>query len=236
MKRRLLLPLVLVTTVITAFAQSAEAPYSIAIGEFTQLRIRHGIPVDYVCSNDSSGIITFTGTKELTEALTFDRSSNGKLTISLEPRTFSGKISRVTVRSRHLVSVDNEGDSAVRVLSVSPCPVFKAKQTGNGTISIRSIEATQVEIAAKLGHGSVTVNGSCDLAKLNCTGTGSISAGSLTAREAKCTVIGTGTVDCNASQTLSIMGAGSGLVYYTGNPADIKNRSAGIKTEAIDLK
>lgn len=232
--RHIILPIALTVSAVTAMAQSSEAPYSATLGEFTQLRIRHNIPVDYVCSNDSSGIITFSGTKELTEALTFDLSSKGKLTISLEPRTFSGKVGRVTVRSRHLVSVNNEGDSAVRVLSVSPCPVFKAKQTGNGNISIRNIDANQVEIATKLGHGSITVNGTCDVAKLNCTGTGAISAGDLTAKEVKCTVLGTGTVDCNASQALSIMGAGSGLVYYAGNPSDIKNRSAGVKIEAID--
>ena len=234
MRHIILLPILFIASVTASFAQSTEAPYSVTLGEFTQLRIRHGIPVDYVCSNDSSGIITFTGTKELTEALTFDISSKGRLTISLEPRTFAGKVARVTVRSRHLVSIENEGDSAVRVLSVSPCPNFKAKQTGNGNISIRNIDANQVEIATKLGHGSVTVNGTCDVAKLNCTGTGAISAGDLTAKEVKCTVLGTGTVDCNASQALSVMGAGSGTVYYAGNPADIKNRSAGTKLEAVD--
>jgi len=235
MKHRLpLLALVLFTTLLTAFAQTAGAPYALKLGEFSQIRIRHGIPVDYVCSNDSSGVITFTGSKELVEALTFDLTTKGKLSISLEPRNFSGKINRVTVRSRQLTSIENEGDSVVRVLGINSCPVFKAKQTGNGSISIRNIESNQVEVACKLGHGSVTVNGKCDIAKLNCTGTGSILAGSLIANEVKCTVLGTGTVDCHASQSLSIMGAGSGLVYYAGNPADIKNRGAGVKIEAVD--
>ena len=119
--KRIYLLLMLVISVATVYGQSTEAPYSVTLGEFTQLRIRHGIPVDYVCSNDSSGLITFTGTKELTEALTFDLTTKGKLTISLEPRNFDGKIGRVTVRSRQLVSVENEGDSAVRVLGINSC-------------------------------------------------------------------------------------------------------------------
>lgn len=219
--------------IVNAFAQT-EAPYSVNVGEFTQLRIKHGIPVDYIQSNDSSGIVTFTGSKEMTEAVTFENNAKGKLSIALEPRTFSGHISRITVRSRHLMSIDNEGDSMVRILDVASCPTFKAKQTGNGSISVRDIQATQVEIAAKLGHGSVVVKGSCDVAKLNCTGTGTISAGDLEAKDVKCTVLGTGTVDCNATASLTIMGAGSGQVLYTGNPADIKNRSAGVKMEAIE--
>ena len=231
--RIILLTLVIISTLSSARAQT-EAPYTVKVGEFTQIRIRHGIPVDYICSNDSSGIITFTGSKELTEALTFDLSTKGKLTISLEPRTFNGKVGRVTVRSHQLVSIENEGDSAARILGSNSCPVFKAKQIGNGSISIRNIEANQVEIASKLGHGTITVSGKCDLAKINCTGTGTISAGSLMANEVKCTILGTGTVDCNVSSSLSIIGTGSGHLYYAGNPTEIKNRSTGIKIEAID--
>ena len=234
--KRIYLLLMLVISFATVYGQSTEAPYSVTLGEFTQLRIRHGIPVDYVCSNDSSGLITFTGTKELTEALTFDLTTKGKLTISLEPRNFDGKIGRVTVRSRQLVSVENEGDSAVRVLGINSCPVFKAKQTGNGTISVRDITANQVEISTKLGHGAVTVNGSCELAKLNCTGTGAISAGDLVAKDIKCTLFGTGNIDCNVSGVLSVTGAGSGTILYTGTPTEIKSKSAGIKLVPIDSK
>lgn len=234
MKHNILLHLFTLLASSAAFAQSPEAPYTINLGEFTQLRVRHSIPVDYVCSNDSSGTITFTGTKELTEALTFDLTAKGKLTISLEPRDYAGKVSRVTVRARQLVSVDNEGDSAVRILGTNSCPVFRAHQTGNGSISIRDIKANQLDIAVKLGHGSLTVNGSCDLAKINCTGTGAISAGNLVAKDVKCTLLGTGNIDCNVSGTLSIMGAGSGSILYTGSPTEIKNRSAGIKAHSID--
>ena len=70
--------------------------------------------------------------------------------------------------------------------------------------------------------------------KLNNIGTGPIEAGALKGKEVKCWVLGTGNIDCNASESLSIVGAGSGTVYYTGDPKTVTNRTIGVKAVAMD--
>lgn len=231
MKSGLSLITILLLTVFTLTAQTPRQ-YTTDVGRFTELRIKNSIPVDYVESEDSAGIVTFAANDTVSQAIVFEN-KNGKLTISLEPRTFGRKnfIPRVTVRSRALHTAANEGDSLVRILGLKTMDKFHAKLTGNGTLSVQNIDANEVKAAITFGAGRLNITGKCDKAILDNTGQGIVQAGGLKSRVAVCYIMGTGNIDCNVSEDLSIKGMGSGTVLYSGTPKEVRNRGIGIKTE-----
>lgn len=91
-------------------------------------------------------------------------------------------------------------------------------------------------MAIRTGNGHLVVTGTTRDANLKNVGTGTLEASGLKSENTKCHVLGTGPIDCNASVTLSINGAGSGKVYYGGSPSKITNRSLGIKAISVDNK
>lgn len=213
---------------------TAQQPtrYEIDVKEFSELKVVDGINVDYKCVPDSAGKAVFYSTPDVASTVMFVPNKN-KLEIQLatddKKRT---NLPKITVYSTYLTFIENAGDSTVRVLNVAQGPKFKARQIGNGRLVVRYVEATQVEASIDTGNGNVIVYGKCERAKLSCTGTGHIQADELVADETKCSLWGTGSIGCNATTTLSVNGAGSGQVLYSGTP-NIKNRSIGVKINPL---
>ncbi len=52
---------------------------------------------------------------------------------------------------KFLSQVQNNGDSAVVVVSVAPCPEFKATVIGNGRLVVKDIHANKFDGAIKTG-------------------------------------------------------------------------------------
>lgn len=207
--------------------------YELDVKDFVELKVTDGINVDYICNPDSAGKAVFYASPEMASQIMF-KPGTTKLEILLVPKEerVNRELPTVTVYSKYLNFVENSGDSLVRILSVSPGPKFKARVIGNGRISVRNVEANTVEGALDTGKGYITIFGTCTEAKLNCTGTGHIQADGLVAKIVNCRLAGTGTIGCNAAESLNIMGIGSGTVFYKGSP-QIKKRAVGVKVEPI---
>lgn len=208
--------------------------YSVDVGDFKELVVNNSVPVDFMACKDSAGIVTFTAEEIVSQAIMFEN-KKGKLIISLEPRTFNRQhcIPKVTVRSNLIKSVTNYGDSTVRVLKNPYLEKFKAQISGNGSLSLRDITAYEVKASLKLGGGQIYITGDCQKAILDNTGTGMLQAGGLQAKSSVCYIMGTGNIDCNASNELSIKGIGSGSIIYGGNPSEIRNRGVGLKVTPL---
>ena len=207
--------------------------YSINVGEFNRLKVVDGVNVDYYCSRDSAGIVTFECNDA--DAASFIGMSNTdhELVISYTTtgQTRSG-LPTIKVYSSFLSKVENSCDSLVRVMSVVPCPNFNVSQIGNGRLVVRDISATRVRAKINTGNGSIVLYGKCDEAVLNMTGTGTLQADGLSAKIVKISAYGTGSVGCHASELLKIHGIGSTRIYYRGDPV-VRNRAVGVKVEAI---
>lgn len=143
----------------------------------------------------------------------------------------SEELPDVRVYTNYLTSVENEGDSTVRVMTATNVPKFKAVLIGNGRLSVRGIDAEKVEAKAMAGRGTLVLNGNADEAKFVVVGAGLIQADGLKAR--KVTVKGAGTAGVHATEQLSISGLGSGTIYVKGSP-DIKKRAPGLKVQPIE--
>ncbi|MDE6048854.1 MAG: DUF2807 domain-containing protein [Paramuribaculum sp.] len=231
--RRRIITFAIVFLSIGCFAQNLTR-YELDVKDFNELKVTDGINVDYKCNADSAGKAVFFASAETASQIMF-RPGTNKLEIMLatkEEGTYKN-IPTVTVYSKYLNYVENNGDSLVRVMSVAPCPKFKARVIGNGRLSVRNVEANTVEGALDTGKGTVILFGKCTDAKLNCTGTGHIQADGLIGDEINCRLTGTGSIGCHPVKNLYITGMGSGTVFYKGNP-QIKKRALGIKVEHIN--
>lgn len=234
MRIKSLLFILLAIICLSPEVESQTREYLAHVGNFTKLKIKDGVPVDYIYSADSSGIVTFTANDAVSQAITFVNNKE-ELVIQLEPRDFGVAyvIPVVTVRSNHLDKVINEGDSATRVLTAEPTAVFEVKVTGNGSISVRDIEATKVTASLSKGTGTIAINGVCTKASLSNSCKGTIQAAGLIAEDVNCTITGTGNIDCYATRQLNIKGTGPGTLYYAGNPKDIKKHT--VNTKVVDV-
>lgn len=208
--------------------------YELDVNDFVELKVIEGLNVDYKCVPDSAGKAVFTTTPDLASVLMLTN-NKGKLEMQISTDGINYKdLPTITVYSNFLTRVENSGDSTVRVLSVAPGPQFKAKVIGNGRLVVRNINATQVDASLSTGNGQIVLYGKCQTAKYGLTGTGSIQADDLEAVSVKCRSTGTGTIGCNVSGDLMVVGMGSGKIYYRGNPEKITTRSVGLKVIPLD--
>ena len=209
--------------------------YEVAVRDFSELKIVHGININYVCNPDSAGKAVFISTDKHVSMFLFNNTNN-RLEIQLmaEDNDIPTNIPTITVYSNTLSKVENSGDSTVTVTNAAPCPKFKARLIGNGCIVVKNIETTELDGSIDTGNGQLLISGTTNSAKLSSTGTGEIIADELTSNNTKCMLFGTGSIHCQAQKSLSVAGMASGKVFYKGNPSQIKKRSVGVKLIPLD--
>ena len=219
-----ILSLIAITASILAVNAEELKRYEIDVKDFSELKVIEGLAVDYKCSEDSAGMAVFTTSPDMASLLMFTNNKNKlEIQISTDGIDYQG-LPKITVYSRFLNKVENSGDSLVRVLSVAPSPSFKARLIGNGTLSVHGIDTNTLDGSLATGNASAT---------LSLVGTGSIQADELDADDIKCSLLGTGYIECNPLKTLNVVGASSGKVYHKGSPK-IKSRAIGVKVIPID--
>ena len=225
--RRINILILLLAFVAGVKAQQPTA-YDINVGDFNELKVSDGINVNYKFSADSAGRAYFDCPARMVSAFIFTN-KGGKLTVQLSPESIGTKdLPDITVCSKFLTKVENNGDSTLRVLSANGVPKFEAILEGNGRLSVKGVDANDVKAVMRLGKGTLVISGQCRDAKLDLTGTGVIQADELVAQNASVSAKGTGSVGVNAVNNLGIFGMGTTSIYYVGSPA-IKNRSVGLK-------
>ncbi len=210
--------------------------YEVNVGDFSELKVLEGLNVDYKCSEDSNGFVVFNAAPDIASVIMLN---NNKSCLELQISTDGidyDNLPRITVYSRFLNKVENDGDSLVRVLSVAPAASFRATLIGNGGLALHGISTNNFVGAIKTGNGVIAVDGKSTKAHLSIVGTGSIQADDLSANEIKCSLSGTGIIECNPASKLTVVatfGVSSGKVYYRGKP-DIKDRAPGVKILPIE--
>lgn len=207
--------------------------YDLKVNDFTELKVVDNVNVIYRCVPDSAGHVVFNATPSHAAAFIF-QPDGAKLGIELAPEVAQNPegLPTVTVYSTFLSRAENDGKATLRIDNAAAGAKIKCVLVGNGRLVARGLNFTQVEASLMTGNGEIVVSGKCDVAKLSSTGTGQIQADELVAREAKCRVVGTGSIGVNASDALTVSGMGSGTVYFIGTPT-IKNRTLGVKTKPL---
>ena len=225
--KRTLISLALVITSLATTAQVQQ--FCIKVGDFTRLALFDDINVNYQCKADSAGMVTFTASQEVANALIFSLSNKARLTIQVDDAfERQGNLPTVTVYSSSLDEAENSGDSILRIDGLPAMKAFKVRLTDNGKIIARHIRASQLELQILSGKGKIIADGSCDDLSLKLIGTGEIQADKVTATNVSCRIMGTGSMGCDVNGgELKVSGSGTGKVYYKGNPSKVTVRKLG---------
>lgn len=221
----------------TSAASGGVSKYELNVKDFSQLIVDDGFNVEYRSSDELAGMAVFETTKKIADKIIFENNNKGKLVIQKafhEEGEMVSELPTITVYSRFLKEVKNNGDSTLRVLSVRPTMDFKATVIGNGRMVVRGIDCSKFEGAIKTGNGSMVVTGKCESAVLSNTGTGAIQADDLEAVNVSCRFFGTGTTGCWASGVLTVKGVMAGKLYYRDTPQRIRNYSVGVKIYSLE--
>ncbi|MCM1503757.1 MAG: DUF2807 domain-containing protein [Muribaculum sp.] len=210
--------------------------YEVNVGDFSELKVLEGLNVDYKCSEDSNGYVVFNAAPDIASVIMLNNNKSClELQISTDGIDYQG-LPRITVYSRFLNKVENDGDSLVRVMSVAPAASFRATLIGNGGLALHGVNTNNFVGAIKTGNGVIAVDGRTSKAHLSVIGTGSIQADALKATDIKCSLSGTGVIECSPESKLTVvatLGVSSGKVYYSGKP-EIKDRAPGVKILPIE--
>lgn len=217
---------------VTSFLSTSAREYHRTIGDFTSISVVDSIPVVYRCVPDSAGSVAFDADPEVADAI-FLQVRKGELKISISTEyVFSRKLPTLYVYSDFLQKIYNSSNATVRIFDPAPVPQFSAKLIGNGNIEVEGIKATTVKAKVETGNGQITLQGECNQARLNLTGTGTIQADLLKAKNVDCNTVGTGTIGCWPEISLKTRCLGSTKFYYKGDPAI--NKRGGGKLIRID--
>ncbi|MDE5968012.1 MAG: DUF2807 domain-containing protein [Muribaculaceae bacterium] len=216
-----------------AAAQNAKR-YEIKVNDFKHLEVDNSIKVDYYACADSAGYIVFEATPDLASRLYIRDNGKGKVDIQCCADCSEGmEFPVVKAYSKQLNKIVNSGDSLVTVNNNPEVEKFAAVLIGNGALSVRDVQATEINGKIASGNGQLSIDGACTKGKLSIIGTGTINADRLRAVEVYTSLTGTGTIGCCPSEVLSIQGLGRGKVLYRQEPHVIKDRSLGHKHEAM---
>ena len=217
-------------------AAQTRQRYEINVGECTSLKVVDGLNVDHKVSADSAGKVVFSAPRSMASAIIVsNKNGNLKLEIATEA-VGTVNLPLITVYSSSLASVENSGDSTVRVLSVIEGPKFGAKVVGNGHLSVRDLRVTDARGTVQMGKGRLMLRGTCSYLHLKMLGTGTIEADELSAAQVSVSVNGTGAVGVWPGETLTVSGTGSTTIYYKGNPEIKKKMLLGPKLSPLPDK
>ena len=189
-----------------------------SIGSFHQIELYGNVDVVCHVSDDTTGIIRFSNPKY--RNLFYITHKEGTLTISVM-QEFEGSpdLPKIEVFTDSLSSVENSYDRMLKITGTVTSGSFKAKQQGNGTIMIDSLQSDKVSLSSTAGKGTVEIlSGKCCSLSCKITGAGSILAREFEADKVSCRFFGGGKIICSPINTLSVFGIGSTKVYYIGNP------------------
>jgi hypothetical protein len=230
MKRFYIAIIAIISALGCLYAEKSD--YSLKVEDFSELNVTDAINVEYRCSADTAGWAFFSCEPAIASKLMF---SNTKDRLRIQLSSDGEKIDdlpTIVVYSSTLTKLENAGDSTVTARKLAAVPSLKIKVIGNGTIIAHGVQANSVDAGIHTGCGHLVISGNATKAKLQNVGTGPLEAGGLNAEQAKCVVLGTGPIDCSVSDKLTIVGAGTGKIYYNGKP-EITNRSLGIKAYSV---
>ena len=154
--------LAFIIAAITSLCVSAEGEmkrYEVNVNDFSELKVLEGLNVDYKCSEDSNGYVVFNAAPDIASVIMLNNNRSGlEIQISTDGIDYDN-LPRITVYSRFLNKVENDGDSLVRVLTVAPTASFRATLIGNGGLAVHGINTNNFVGAIKTGNGVIAANG-----------------------------------------------------------------------------
>lgn len=131
----------------------------------------------------------------------------------------------VTVPISDIEQVSLGGSGNITSETVIKAENFKVNLGGSGNVELK-VDAEYIKSSIG-GSGNIRLSGNTDQMSSSIAGSGSIRAYDLTANELTASIAGSGNVRVTVKDKIKATVAGSGSVYYKGNPPKIDTKSVG---------
>jgi len=138
----------------------------------------------------------------------------------------------VTYRELSGLSLSGSGSMDLAGLET---PFLELSLSGSGAVIVKGLEGGQIRTSIS-GSGAINLSGTADSHSLDLSGSGTYRTGELVSRDARLTISGSGTAVVNATETLSVMLSGSGVVRYMGDPDLTESVSGSGAIQRIEKK
>jgi len=196
------------------------------VSDYDKVAVAGSFDVKLVAGNE--GKLTIKAEENLLEYLITEVDGD-KLKIKWKKgvsiRTTKGVLVTVPFEDLEAVSLSGSGD--VFTEDVIKADSFKTALSGSGDIKL-AVKATSLSSAIS-GSGDIKLTGSTTRLKCSLAGSGDFHGYELTSNEAEVSIAGSGGIEIHVSENLKARVAGSGDVYYKGDPKiqDVKVSGSG---------
>ncbi len=172
------------------------------------------------------GKITLNGEENLMKYI-ITEVKRGKLVIKVKKNTnvrFTRKFV-VTVPYRDIEKVSLAGSGDISNKGTIEANTFGISLAGSGDINL-TLDTKTVKTSVA-GSGNIRLNGETNVLSCSIAGSGDIHAYGLSTKSTTVSVAGSGNVKTTVSESIKARVAGSGSIYYKGNPDKIDSKSSG---------
>lgn len=140
---------------------------------------------------------------------------NGKLRIYFDENVSNADDLKIRVSAPSFDAFEMAGSGRLETFDPIRGNQLDLSIAGSGEIILPEADVQNINCDIA-GSGEIEVSGRATDSKFGIAGSGDINAKNLVSERAKASISGSGTVTCNASQTLKAGISGSGDVYYSG--------------------
>lgn len=131
----------------------------------------------------------------------------------------------IILNGQNLQSIGLSGSGNITTEGIQKVNSFNAGLSGSGNVNVK-VSAKNIK-AGISGSGNINLKGNSDNAEYGVSGSGDIHAFDLKSSEVEVGISGSGNVKLTANESLKASIAGSGDVYYKGNPQNLNVKSGG---------
>ncbi|MDG1040867.1 MAG: DUF2807 domain-containing protein [Polaribacter sp.] len=174
----------------------------------------------------TEGNITLKGEENLMSYI-ITEVKRGQLTIKVKKNT-NIKLTKkfiITVPFNNIDGVALAGSGDMTNSGTIKSNDFKVSLAGSGDIDLK-VDANKIKTSIA-GSGNIKLDGNANNLSCSVAGSGDIIAYGLKTKSVSVSVAGSGNVSTTVSESITVRTAGSGSVYYKGNPDKIDSKSAG---------
>jgi hypothetical protein len=200
------------------------------LGAFTSINL--ACPATVYITQGKTQKITLTGHEEDLERIITDVKGKKLIIKTQEDNSWFTWKNTSSLRNIviHITIPDIEGiavSGSGQVITKSPIKTSSLDLSIAGSGSMK-LQADAREISMKIsGSGSIEVEGKSKSNEISIAGSGSIRAEKLLAEDYDISISGSGSCRIYASKSLNSRIAGSGNIYYKGDPDQVNNKTAG---------
>lgn len=131
----------------------------------------------------------------------------------------------ITFSAKNLKSIGLSGSGNITTEGIQKADSFNAGLSGSGDLDLK-VSAKNIT-AGISGSGNIKLNGNADNLEIGISGSGDVNAFGLKANDVQVGVSGSGDVEVTSNGNLKAAVAGSGDIYYKGNPQSVNAKSSG---------